>query len=455
MASAVPPTPPATSPPSPKNVSSSSSTATTTGPAPLLASALTIQPTTTPREVPSAGSPLLLSQSHCSDHMLTAHWALSTGWTAPTIVPYGPFSLMPTASVLHYATECFEGMKAYRGVDGRVRLFRPDLNAKRLRRSAQRIALPDFDDAEFLALLRKFVGYEAPKWLPREWDDETKAYKEKMVYLRPALIATQPGVGVQRPIEAMLFVVMVCFPDLDKPSTAPPPLSLPPTTSAATTEQGKETSKTPVVRTGNAQITGRGMKLVASSSDQIRAFPGGWGHAKLGANYGPTLLAQGEARARGFQQVLWLFGEQNFVTEAGASNFFVLWDTPEGKRELVTAPLDQGIILPGVTRASVIQLVRERVNGVEVVEKNFTMDELVQAQEQGRLIEAFACGTAYFVSPVQEIDFRGKDVALPLKATTDEEGDKGRELAIQLKGWLKDIMYGRESHEWGNVIEEE
>ncbi|RMZ78718.1 hypothetical protein DV737_g3733, partial [Chaetothyriales sp. CBS 132003] len=390
--------------------------------------------------------------------MLTVNWSLTTGWSAPSIVPYGPFSIMPTASVLHYATECFEGMKAYRGVDGRVRLFRPEMNAKRLRRSAQRIALPDFDDGQFLQLLRRFVGLEAPKWLSREWDGETKAYKEKMVYLRPTMIATQAGVGVQKPIEAMLFVVMVCFPDLDKPAASPSPSPSSRLPSAAvagstTTEQGAA-GKT-VVRTGNAQITGRGMKLLASSADQVRAFPGGWGHAKLGANYGPTLLAQGDARARGYQQVLWLFGEQNFVTEAGASNFFVLWETVEGKRQLVTAPLDAGIILPGVTRDSVIRLVKEREASVEVVERMFTMDELVQAQEQGRLIEAFACGTAYFVSPVQEVDFRGKEVALPLKVTTDQDGNKGKELSMKLKGWLKDIMYGREGHEWGDVIAEE
>ncbi|RMZ92420.1 hypothetical protein DV736_g328, partial [Chaetothyriales sp. CBS 134916] len=432
----IPLTPPGTSPPSPKrhkddpSIVTPGAAITTAAPAPLLASALRIQPTTVPRPVPGADSPLLLSQSYCSDHMLTATWSLAAGWSTPSIIPYGPLSIMPTASVLHYATECFEGMKAYRGVDGRVRLFRPEMNAKRLRRSAGRIALPDFDDGEFLQLLRKFVRLESPKWLPQEWDAERNAFKEKMVYLRPTMIATQPGVGVQRPIEAMLVTV--------PGSTA--------------TEQG--VAKT-AVRTGNAQITGRGMKLLASSADQVRAFPGGWGHAKLGANYGPTLLAQGDARARGYQQVLWLFGEQNFVTEAGASNFFVLWETVEGKRQLVTAPLDAGIILPGVTRDSVIRLVKERESSVEMVERMFTMDELVQAQEQGRLIEAFACGTAYFVSPVQEVDFRGKEVALPLKGTTDEDGNKGKELSTKLKGWLKDIMYGREGHVWGDVIAEE
>ena len=383
--------------------------------------------------------------------MLTIPWTEDSGWGIAQIKPYGPLSLMPTASVLHYATECFEGMKAYRGQDGNVRLFRPERNAARFLKSATRIALPGFEPEAFLELIKSFVGHEAPKWLSKERDPETSGqWKEKMVYLRPTMIATQAALGVQRPKEALMYVIMVCFPDLD--STKP---SVPAQVNGNGVQQkGANGGLRPTAKTGNAQMEGRGMKLLASSADQIRAFPNGWGYAKVGANYGPTLLAQGEARRRGYQQVLWLFGEENYVTEAGGANFFVLWDTAEGKRQLVTAPLDDQIILEGVTRDSVLNLVKEREPTLEVVERRFTMDEMMEASKEGRLVEAFACGTAFFVCPVQEVHSRGTDVLLPL-ATTQGDGNDGKELSMRVKGWLKDIMYGREENGWGVVIEEQ
>lgn len=140
------------------------------------------------------------------------------------------------------------------------------------------------------------------------------------------------------------------------------------------------------------------MKLLASQNG-VRAWPGGFGFAKVGANYGPSLMANGEARARGYDQVLWLL--DGMVTEAGASNFFVVWRSREGRVQLVTAPLGDKIILDGVTRRSILQLARERLTGskaplepVEIVERRFTMDDIVDAVEEGRMIEAFAAGTA-------------------------------------------------------------
>lgn len=142
----------------------------------------------------------------------------------------------------------------------------------------------------------------------------------------------------------------------------------------------------------------KGLKLLASQNG-VRAWPGGFGYAKLGANYGPSLMANSEAVARGYHQVLWLLNGS--VTEAGASNFFVVWKTKEGKTELVTAPLGDKIILDGITRRSILQLARERLAGpkselppIEVVEKQFTIDDVAEAVREGRLIEAFAAGTA-------------------------------------------------------------
>lgn len=243
---------------------------------------------------------------------------------------------------------------------------------------------------------------------------------------------------MQRPTEALLYIILACFPDMTKGLAliAPPAMN--------GTSNGHSTHHS------------SGLKLLASNEDSIRAWPGGFGYAKVGANYGPSLVAQGEARARGYDQVLWLFGNEGYVTEAGASNFFVVWRNKETDRlELVTAPLEERIILEGVTRASVLDLARERlrssyndVEALDVVEKRFTMAEVVASYNEGRLIEAFAAGTAFFIAAVGMIHFRGKDLEVPL-----ENGESGLYTRL-IKQWLVNIMYGKEKHEWGVVVEE-
>ena len=309
----------------------------------------------------------------CTDHMVTCTWTSTTGWQAPHLKPYGPFSIMPTASVLHYATECFEGLKFYRGYDSRLRLFRPDLNCRRMLRSATRISLPGFDPAELQKLIEILVSVDGEKWLPR-------SRPGRFLYLRPTMIATAPGLGVKKPSEALLYVMACCFPTMDEPRTA---LS----SDGASATNGKTSLP--------------GLRLLASREDTVRAWPGGFGYAKVGANYGPSLTAQAEARERGYHQVLWLLGQQNEVTEAGASNFFVVWRTQEGVLQLVTAPLGDKIILDGVTRRSVLELARQRLHpaqmgsdGLEIVERKYSMGEVEQAADEGRLVEAFAAGTA-------------------------------------------------------------
>lgn len=182
------------------------------------------------------------------------------------------------------------------------------------------------------------------------------------MYLRPSMIAIDPSLAVQKPNEVLLYIVATCFPPFDEPVLiAPEP----------------------------------GLKLLASREDTIRAWPGGFGYAKVGANYGPSLVAQQEAKARGFHQILWLFGTDSQVTEAGASNFFMVWKTKDGRTQMVTAPLQDKIILDGITRRSVLQLASERLSGeVEVVERKYGMNEIGEAVEDGRVVEAFAVGTA-------------------------------------------------------------
>ena len=411
--------------------------------APLDASLLQTTLTTSPREVPAPDDPSVASANVCTDHMITAQWTDQTGWAAPQLKPYGPLSIMPTASVLHYATECFEGLKLYRGHDSKLRLFRPSRNAARMRRSCARIALPDFAESELEKLILALCARDGAKWLPKS------RCEGKFLYLRPTMIANDPGLGVQVPKAALLYVILVMFPDLSKPTALGPSVHIP--ASAAPLDGGVKTQEHPEVE---------GLKLLASKEDTIRAWPGGFGFAKLGANYGPSLMAAGEARQRGFNQILWLFGSEAFVTEAGASNFFVVWRTRQGGVQLVTAPLDEGIILEGVTRASILELARSRLQkegglggeetteAVEVLERKFTMEELDEAVQEGRLLEAFAAGTAYFVAGVGLIEWKGKELKVPCQS------GMGKYTRL-LRGWLEGIMYGPEEHEWGVVVEEQ
>ncbi|GIZ44212.1 hypothetical protein CKM354_000741600 [Cercospora kikuchii] len=390
---------------------------------PLDTSLMTYTYTSTPRNVPEPDSAETKAQKTCTDHMVSARWTIEHGWDAPELKPYGPLAIMPSASVLHYATECFEGLKLYRGFDGRLRLFRVSRNCQRMLKSARRIALPDFDPKELEKMIIALCATDGDKWLPKERAGH-------FLYIRPTLIATDAALGVQRPREALLYVIIACFPDMSK--SIPPALN-----GSANGTQAKP-----------------GLKLLASNEDTIRAWPGGFGYAKLGANYGPSLVAQGEARSRGFDQVLWLFGKECYVTEAGASNFFLVWRNREsGKLQLVTAPLEERIILEGVTRASILELAKSRLSKkvgdleeVEVVEQRFTMDDILEAEKEGRLIEAFAAGTAFFVAPIGLIHFRNKDLEVPMS-----EGETGA-YAKAIKSWLVNIMYGKEEHEWGVLV---
>ncbi|KAK6499295.1 hypothetical protein TWF506_003922 [Arthrobotrys conoides] len=372
--------------------------------------------------VPALDDPIRREHNSSTDHMLTVKWTEKGGWEAPQLRPYGHLDIMPTASCIHYATQAFEGMKAYRGVDGKLRLFRPDLNCKRMNLSSTRIALPPIDPEQLEELVKNFVSVDCPKWLP---DPET------FIYLRPAVIASGAALGVQKPREATVFIIAVLFPPMEVLN---------------------------------------GMRLLASKEDMgVRAWPGGHGWSKVGANYGPTLQAQGEARERGFDQILWLLGSEGRVTEAGASNFFVVWkNKTSGRLELITAPLGDKIILDGVTRRSVIELAKSRLSHnptevlkevqhlekLDVVEQNYTIDDIAEAYEDGRLVEAFACGTAFFVAPISYIQHEvDKGIEVPMNTTTTD-GCKSGAYAAAIKTWLKEIMYGKVSHPWGVVINE-
>ncbi|KAM0256592.1 hypothetical protein ACHAQJ_004879 [Trichoderma viride] len=374
-------------------------------PAPLDASKLIYNLTKSPRVVPDEDVANASDQTICTDHMATVAWTASAGWAAPEIKPYGPLSLMPTASVLHYATECFEGLKVYRGYDGKLRIFRPDCNCARMHLSAGRISLPLFDSAELQKLIIALLAVDGPRWLPRNQPG-------RYLYIRPTMIGTQSQLGVQAPREALLYIIVTYMPKLDDPLG--------------------------------------GMRLHTSPEDMVRAWVGGFGYAKVGANYGPSLAATSDARRRGYHQILWLYGKDGECTEAGASNFFVVWKRKDGKKELITAPLDDKLILDGVTRRSILQLARERLGDeVEVTERKYTIDEVIEADAEGRLLESFAAGTAYFVCPISAIHHRGKDINIPMGPE-----NAPNVITSKIKTWIGDIMYGNVSHEWGVVIPE-
>lgn len=406
--------------------------------APLDASKLQTELVGTDKPVPEPNSPEQWSQSYATDHMLTAPWDSVRGWGTPKIGPYSNLSLSPIASALNYATSCFEGMKLYRGYDGKARLFRPNLNAARMLRSAQRVCLPEFDPAELEKLIIKFAEVEARKWAPASRPGTS-------IYLRPVLIATQPTIALQIPNQALLYIAALAFPNIDDRHLAKQGMS----GTSASDDVPRETksSDEPV------KSSAPGLKLWASSAPHVRTWPGGAGAAKVGVNYGPTLPAQQQAAKKEFDQVLWLYPgsqpENPLVTEAGGSNFFVLWKTPEGKMQLITAPLSHGLILPGVTRQSILELAKAEFGSeMEVVEKDYGIEDLVQAFKEGRLLEAFAAGTAYFVTPVEKIAYKDVDVNIPLNGAAAGKYTK------TIRDRLMDIQYGKTSHKWGVVLNE-
>ncbi|KAJ7900090.1 aminotransferase [Mycena olivaceomarginata] len=247
---------------------------------------------------------------HTTDHMLTIPWDAVSGWGTPEIKPYGPFQMEPSSTVLHYAQTLFEGMKAYRDEHGKVTLFRPDMNMKRMNNSARphcAAAAQTFNGEALIDLIKKLVRLDQ-HWVPKE--------PGHSLYVRPTLIGTQKAIGVGPPNEALLFVIL-----------------------------------SPV-----GPYYASGFKPIAlyGTTEFVRAAPGGTGAYKLGVNYAPGVLPQKAAAALGYAQNLWLHGEEHELTEVGTMNMFLLNSLPP--------PLD-GMILPGVTRDSVLTLAREHVSG--------------------------------------------------------------------------------------------
>ncbi|MEZ4647420.1 MAG: branched-chain amino acid aminotransferase [Candidatus Eisenbacteria bacterium] len=322
-----------------------------------------------------------------ADEMFMMHYTEGRGWHDAAIKPYAPISLDPSAMVFHYGQEIFEGHKAYRWDDGRVAMFRPDQNAARLNRSAERMMMPAIPEAFQVEVATRLVQ-RLQDWVPTQ--------EGASLYLRPTMIATETGLGVRPSKEFLYFVI--CSP------------------------------------VGPYYPTGFKPVKVRAEDKHVRAVIGGTGAAKTGGNYAAGLYVQRSAFEAGYAGVLWLDGQEHkYVEEIGAMNFMVVMD---GK--LVTAPL-LGSILPGITRASVLHMAPDM--GVEAEERRISIDEVLEGIKSGRVTEAFGVGTAAVVTPIGTIAYKGEDYVI----TGDEVGP----MAQKIHKTLTDIQWGRQRDPYG------
>ena len=290
------------------------------------------------------------------------------------------------------------GMKAYKTTNDSsdLRLFRPDLNMKRLKDSMHRLSMPgcDFDSQEMINCIGKLVR------LDKDWIPEGEGYS---LYLRPTAIATNRCLGLAPPDDLLLYVI-----------TSP---------------------------VGPYFTSGFDPLKLTADTEYVRAWPGGSGASKVGGNYAPTMKPGAEAMKKGYSQILWVFGEDQHVTEVGSMNVFFLFEKEDGTKELATPPLTRGDILPGVTRQSIIELCKQW-GEFDVSERAITMPEIEEMASKGRLLEAFGAGTAAVVTPISHIQYKGDDIEIP--ATGD--------VTKRIFHSVMDIQYGKTDSPWSVKI---
>jgi len=328
---------------------------------------------------------------HFTDHMFIMDYNHEKGWHDARIVPYGPLQMDPATMVLHYGQAIFEGLKAYKTKDGKINLFRPDMNMKRINNSNQRMSIPPIDEEAGVEAIKALVSLDRD-WIPTE--------PGTSLYIRPFIIATDPFLGV-RPSNTYKFIIIL------SPSGAYYPSGINP------------------------------VKIMIED-EYVRAVRGGTGFAKTPANYAASLKAQEIAHEKGYVQVLWLDGvERKYIEEVGSMNvFFKIGD------EVITPSLD-GSILPGITRDSCIYLLKHW--GVNVSERKLSAQELFDAHAKGKLVEAFGTGTAAVISPIGELNWRGKSITIA-------DGKIG-ELSAKLYETITGIQCGSIKDEFNWIVE--
>ena len=350
-----------------------------------------ITKTQTPKKKPEKGEKLGFGKIF-TDHMFMMNYTEGKGWYDPRIVPFQNLTMSPAAMVFHYGQEMFEGLKAYRGEDGKTYLFRPDMNAKRTNVTNERLCIPYLPEEDFVQAVSAVVK------LDQDWIPEGKGTS---LYIRPFIIATDEFLGVA-PSENYLFVVIL-------------------SPSGAYYESGLE----PV-----------GIWI---EDEYVRAVRGGMGYTKTGGNYAASLKAQVKAHDAGYSQVLWLDGvERKYIEEVGAMNIFFKID---GK---VVTPMLNGSILPGITRDSVIHLCKEW--GIPTEERKISIDEIDEAYKSGKLEEVFGTGTAAVISPVGKL--RWKDEIMEIN------GGKIGELSQKIYDTVTGIQLGKlpDTHGWRREV---
>jgi len=323
-----------------------------------------------------------------TDHMFIMDYTEGQGWHDARIVPFAPLSIHPASTVLHYGSEIFEGLKAYRRADGKVQLFRPIENIRRMNNSAERMCLPQIPEDMAFEAITELVKMEQD-WVPHE--------KDTSLYIRPFMIGLDPALGVHSSHHVQ-FIVIVC------PVGAYYPEGLNP------------------------------VKIYIEDED-VRAVKGGTGMAKTGGNYAASLRAGNRAEKKGYTQVLWLDGvHRKYIEEVGAMNVMFKVD---GK---ILTPDLNGSVLPGITRRSCIQLLKDW--GYEVEERRISAEELFEAAKNGKLEEAWGTGTAAVVSPIGELAEGDKKVII----NNNQIGEVTQRLYDELTG----IQWGRvaDPHGW-------
>ena len=325
-----------------------------------------------------------------TDHMFLMDYHVGQGWHDPRIVPYGPLSLEPSAMVFHYAQEVFEGMKAYRTPDGGVQLFRPYDNARRMNDSNERLCIPTIPEDLFVEAVKALVKLEAD-WVPSE--------PETSLYIRPFVFATDAHLGVHAS-HSYLFCV-ICSP------------------------------------VGAYYAEGIDPVKIYVESEDVRAVKGGTGYTKCGGNYAASIRAGERAGQNGYAQVLWLDGVQRkYIEEVGSMN--VLFKIG-GK---VVTPQLTGSVLPGITRRSCLELLRDW--GYTVEERLISAQELFDAADEGKLEEAWGSGTAAVISPIGEMGWEDRHVQI--------NGGEIGPLTRRLYDTLTGIQWGKEPDPYGWTV---
>ena len=328
--------------------------------------------------------------ANLTDHQVVVVWEKDKGWHSAQVIPYGPIMMDPSAAVLHYGQEIFEGIKAYRHADGSIWTFRPEVNAARLQLSARRMALPELPIEIFVESLKQLIAVDGA-WVP-------EPVNEKTLYIRPFEIAAENFLGVRAAHRAEYRVIA-----------------------------------SPV----GPYFTG-GLKPVSIwiALDSSRAGKHGTGEAKTGGNYAASLLAQNEGYENGCSQVMFLDAESGtYIEELGGMNLFFVYNDGH----VVTPALD-GTILRGITRDSVVTLIKDR--GIEIEERKITLDEVRDGINSGSIVEVFACGTAAVITPIGQFKSREEIIG-------DANAEPGA-LTASLREELTGIQYGKvaDRHNW-------